>query len=689
MANKLINFALAKSIYSEKRNYLETFSPFILKVLHEKNSRLALSEVDDILRLEYDLKIPINTLKSILSILYNSNLINLDKTNKNYSSMILPRGIEYSNSSIDSERNIRRKLQSFWTEFVNFANKRYGANYEANLDEKQVFEFFNANIIQLIEYAFGKSLEGVIRNDNSTFEKHFSHFICEIERERVDIYDIFQEILKGYILWNEIANKENVEKETDFNNLAIYLDTNYLISLLGLDSPFAVKSAKQLYELLRRSPKIILKVLTITLDEIKRLLQDYKIRKNNYFDIPVNDVYYFLHTNLYDDAKIDLFVSSLIVKCGELGITVEEVQILEPSKLGNGDKKIYEELYKNSMDINAKELKNHKKEETIHLSTIHDVTAISYIKKKRGVWPQNLENSKAIFLTSSTRLDGIIKDKISNNSFPETILDLTLTNILWLKNPANDVGCSVQQIISIHSKNLFINHGVWKRFINTVQELQEEERINNNEYAYLISNNQTTKEFLKKSKPADVTPQSVLELLDKIYTEDALEKQELKEKGRQIMQQAEEISQTKKAISSLQSRLDKTSNQLQKERKEKEDLKLKSDQLSDQVQNISIEREKAKRNLLLKQYVENKLNEFKKEALIILNYFCGAILLYLIALLFTEKTISIVISSIIVFIAGVFVNKASNKKYIKTFIRVFRKKHFIELLNKEWNELNP
>ena len=125
MPNKLVNFALAKSIYSEKKNYLDTFSPFVLKVIFENAKTLTISQVDDFIRKEYDLKIPIYTLKSILSMLANEKLINLDKSKKEYSSRILERGNKFANDYIESEKNIKRKLQKFWREFTSFAQNKY------------------------------------------------------------------------------------------------------------------------------------------------------------------------------------------------------------------------------------------------------------------------------------------------------------------------------------------------------------------------------------------------------------------------------------------------------------------------------------------------------------------------------------------------------------------------------------
>lgn len=678
MSNRLVSFALAKSIYCEKKNYLDTFSPFILKVLSEGNHPQTLNQIDNSLIKFYDLKIPVNTLKSILSLLNNHKLITLEKFRKEYRSTITKDGQEFVERSTESERHINRRLQEFWNSFVIFAKDKYKIDYQGQDLEKIVIAFINDNIIDLISYTLDSGAGNLLKSNNNKFDQHFSHFIFDIEKNNSALFSIFQEILKGSILWNEIATKSNVEKETEFGNLTLYLDTNYLVSLFELDSPFATKAAKQLFDLLRRNNKLILKVLTITLDEIKRLLIEYKRQRNNYYDIPVNDVYYFLRKNNYDDAKIDLLIANLVKKCREYGIGVDEIAPLDLSKANDTERDLYDELYRGNMSTASKSNTLQRTEESIHQKTLHDVSVILQVQKRRGCWPQSLEDSKVTFLTSSTRLDNFVRKRSKKKgTFPETILDLTLTNILWLKNPANDIGCSIQHIMSIHAKNIFVDHGIWKRFISIVNELKENNDINDEDYAYLISNNQITKDYLNNIEPNKIDHENVLEILNKILASDIIKKEELNEAKNKLKIKDEKIQQMSRNESTLQSRLDKTQYEFEEEKSKSRSMQKELDELKrlfNEKEQAEIKRERIQ--IMVNDEIIKLKSEFKKVFL----YFVGLMilnagLLLLANYLFqTNLVLSIFISAFLLITSGIIINKASSKEYSKLFKLIFMNK---------------
>ena len=681
MSNKLVNFAIAKSIYSERKNYLDTFSPFIIKVVAEQDDVLIIEQVDKTLNDKFEVAIPIHTLKSIFSLLDNKKLIELDKSN-NYSIAITNKGREFYQETIENEKQISRRHSKLIKVFQEFASQRFNAKYELSGIEKDISKYIIDNLLALVYYTFDETDQKLLKADEKEFANHFSEFICNIEVNEPELFETFQELLKGAILWNEITHKDNVEKETEFDELIIYLDSNYVISLFGLESPIRKKGADQLFNLLRRNKKLKIKVYKITLDEITGLLNEYKHYQANYFDIPVDHIFSFLKRKGFDDAGIDLFISNLHKKCEEYGIEIEGSELLKPEKFTNPEKELYENLYQYNTELNKKNLKTQRREIAIHNSTLHDISVVSFIKKRRGNWIKNLEDSKFIFLTSSSRLDRFI-NKIckTNNIFPETVLDVTLTNILWLKNPENDIGCSIQHIINLHSKNYLVDNGIWRKFIATIKELRRKEKIDDQDYAYLISNNQLTFDFLKESEKGKITPSQVLSLRDKIISDQIVTEKQLNISRELLQLKDKELSDEKKHVSSLQSQLDKTKNVVKVEQSDKEKLYEKINELTSRlnVKDYQEGKEKAVQKLIKIELSKIKASFWKS-----IFWWCIILVVAFIAyeMLDSDDTknflgishnVASMIKGILALIILIVTNWIISKNPLKTFKWLFRK----------------
>lgn len=681
MSNKLVNFAIAKSIYSERKNYLDTFSPFIIKVIAEQDKELNIEQVDKILNEKFEVAIPIHTLKSIFSLLSNQKLIDLDKSN-NYSIGITNKGNEFYQETIENEKQISRRHSKLIKVFQEFAFQRFNTKYEISGVEKDISKYIIDNLLALVYYTFDETNQKLLKSDEKEFANHFSEFICNIEVNEPELFETFQELLKGAILWNEITHKENVEKETEFDDLIIYLDANYVISLFGLESPIRKKGADQLFNLLRRNKKLKIKVYKITLDEITRLLNEYKHYQSNYFDIPVDHIFSFLKRKGFDDAGIDLFISNFHKKCEEYGIEIEGSELLKPEKFTSAEKELYENLYQYNTELNKKNLKTQRREIAIHNSTLHDITVVSFIKKRRGSWIKNLEDSKFIFLTSSSRLDRFInKASKTNNIFPETVLDVTLTNILWLKNPENDIGCSIQHIINLHSKNYLVDNGIWRKFIATIKELRRKEKIDDQDYAYLISNNQLTFDYLKVSEKGKITPSQVLDLRDKIISDQIVTEEVLNRSKELLHLKEKELSDVRKHTSSLQSQLDKTKNIVKAEQSDKEKLYEKINELTSRLNLRDYQelKEKEVQKLLIIEMSKIKQSFWKS-----IFWWCIVLVLVFVAYeiidsddIKTYLGISNIVASILkglfAIIAFIITNWIISKNPIKTFKWLFRK----------------
>ncbi len=565
MESLFVNYAFITALYSEKHNFLETFSPFILRVLYNNNAILSIDEIREILKNEYELKIPINTLKTILKALDRNRLVGLDIKNKiEYFACINEKGKKEALSYDTDLKEINRK----YNELIGGLQKYL---LENNIDlspedvQSKTVDYINSNLSKLSLFESNEIVtirDGGIQND---FDFYLTKYIIQIEDNDSKLYSIFQVLVKGSIIKEYISNNESITETEELETLTIYLDANFIISLLEFHHPTINKAAHQLYDLLRSNRKIVLKTFTITLEEIERLLNTFKYIQDNYNpSIPVNSIYYNLKKLQFDDIKIDSLINTLDRRVESLGINIEKVVLMDLSSTSPENKELYKDIYsfKNQLNI-AKPIENQKDENAIHLSALHDSTVISLIKKKRGAWVKVLERSKAIFLTSSYSMDDFCKKQYkTSNNFPEVILDLTLTNILWLKNPNKDITIPLHKLIEVHSKRFIVDQAIWNKFVKVLKELNKDGKIDTEQYATVFSNNQLTLDYLKETDVDEINSEGILTLSKEIeannqWQEGTINKQKnlIEKKDKDIQGLSETINKTKKEIEDLKEKI--------------------------------------------------------------------------------------------------------------------------------------
>lgn len=560
MENLLVHFALAKTFYSEKKNYLETFAPFVLDILASQDKVLSIKDVSEILSNSYQLTIPFHTIQSIIRHLNNKQLIEVTDNNKaNIKFIISEKGTREFWDFQTNEDDVSRKLNKLFVEFNMFVYNKHQVKYELSYVQAEIIRFIRKNLPKLAIFAMN-DFEGE-NGDLSEFDLHCIEFIGEIEQHEPELFTTFNELLRGSILWSEIRKENLNPTEKAFENITIYLDTNFVLSLLELHHPTTNAAAKQLFELLKSNNKITLQVFNITLNEICRLLDAYKRNKNNYSRLQVYHIFFFLKEKGYDDAKIDLLKGDLESILGnKLGIGVSKIDLMDTNNT------IYQDLY-SYMNKNTQ-----KEPDALHYSCLHDATIINKISSKRGAWVAEFEKCKYIFLTSSYWLDKFAKQRHGNsNNFSETILDLTLTNILWLKNPNSELGLSVHHLLAVHSKRLLVDNNIWQKFNKSLKELYKEGKIDENDYARLISKNQITIEFLTSKNHSSFDENSILDLSEQIEESNLHKEQTIVAKETEVQEKSKELQEVKEMLSEFMKNSEENVSQLKNEIKQTKD----------------------------------------------------------------------------------------------------------------------
>jgi predicted nucleic acid-binding protein len=258
-------------------------------------------------------------------------------------------------------------------------------------------------------------------NNEARFVEFFRQFPILFKKIR-DIY--LGSIISCYLEYETVKTSVDIE---------VIFDTNFILSLLDLNSEEAHKTCKTLFDILK-TQGVKLRVMEITISECQHLLE----RKAEYFDkvfmlkkINPEDVYNACDRRNLNRTDLELIASKIEEELNKLGV----ITIPNTTK--------YQNIAKFSSEYESlRKIRNND------FAALHDATAIHYVRDKRGKPIKDFDKVNCWFLNNSSNLNFFHSIKNKGN-LPEAIKAEDLLNILWLSNPNILTSLNSQDLIDI------------------------------------------------------------------------------------------------------------------------------------------------------------------------------------------------------------------------------------------------
>lgn len=234
-------------------------------------------------------------------------------------------------------------------------------------------------------------------------------------------------IIEGYMIANAIYMQIENDNKSTLKNVNCYLDSPFLLRVLGYKTKEENTSSQELFELLKRY-KANICCFNHNFQEIINILMYYKKHIGTfqtstleYFDI-----------NNYNESQIDMIIDSLDDRFKELGIKIVEAPDYTEDKFKYViDEKLLEELLKEHSKIKMVPYNN----ENAIKNDVRSVCSINMLRKGKAA--KKLENCTHIFVTTYYYLKYATKqvmNDIDNLEIGLVIDDLDLTTFLWFKD---------------------------------------------------------------------------------------------------------------------------------------------------------------------------------------------------------------------------------------------------------------
>ena len=395
---------------------IDIFIPLVKKGLHFMNIHKgqykgeSISEIRKIIEEQYSIDIPIPVLKSILKKIANDinkeeKIFELFKDN---SFWIKDYVFEDFDEHIEKSKKEIIVLQDMFKKFCKINNVEYNEN-------SCIIKFIEKNKVSISGYlANTKNTDG----DDFTIAALFVDYF----RKFPQIYDQIRNLYLGSMLTCYL----NYEPANVKMDVTLLLDTNFIISLLDLNTEESTHTCNKLLEIcLKIGYKC--RILKDTLEETKALLM---FKSSNYAKetitryINKEDIYNACERRNLNSVDLDRISDNL-----ENDLLKKEVIVIpHTDKLRNKAK-------------HSTEYSILKKYRNTEKAALHDAMALIYVKEERGKRVKDFEKVNCWFVNNAIShdidnegIDALLNTE-QNDFQPELIKADFLLNILWLSKP--------------------------------------------------------------------------------------------------------------------------------------------------------------------------------------------------------------------------------------------------------------
>jgi hypothetical protein len=490
MNGTLYTYALIRVFYDKGHDYIDSFWPLVLLVLPRERKYLSAEEIQRDVASKYGLNIPQHALSVIATRAKRQGFL----TPHHGSYALTQEGVSHLDS-MEPERDVERRIN----EMVEDASGYLSQKLERVFSRDQVASLMRAFIAEHIElfedfihpesaHELGSTQEPLPREEAALLD-----YFVEVERNRPALFDTLRDLVRGSIISAIIHSESFADATRHFERTQVYLDSNFVFSILGLHHDEFNKPAQELFEIMRAEKGLELRVFDFTIDEIVSVLKAFPSEQHIYLpDIRVASIHSSLKAKGWTPSFARQYILRIEDEISKLGIRITRTKIdLNQYIVENPE--LISKLFK------------YKPEQTARGQN-HDLAAIQQVKEIRGGPVRQLEMARGLFLTSDMRLarynilEGFHKERAT---IAEVVADRVMTNILWLKNPKLLRKLQLGSIIAMHSRHLFIQTDVWRRFFETVRQLRSSGKIDQRDAAILLYD-QRVQDMLRSDRPGEV-----------------------------------------------------------------------------------------------------------------------------------------------------------------------------------------
>lgn len=335
---------------------------------------------------------------------------------------------------------------------------------------------------------------------NSELDFFIGKFILEENEKRSPLMDYIVELVKGYFVTTALyLQAENLDvTHASFSNVTFYLDTRLLLALLGFKSSQENESVQEMVKSLQRNGAK-LACFSYNIEEVENILEAYKQSTVSPRRYPATITLEFFDERGASYTHVDAAQKAFIQRLRNS--QVNEISF-EAALISAGAKDRATGL------LNDDELRSILLEmkPSYNVSTLpDDLAAINTVSRiRRGKRLPNIENCKAVFVTSNPLLVSGTKQLLINHSedvgFPLAITGNDLCVMAWLKDFERSSNLPKMRLLENVLAALTPSKELMDAYFDNVDYLEKQGDLSGDEAALLRMDQFAKKELMELTK---------------------------------------------------------------------------------------------------------------------------------------------------------------------------------------------
>jgi len=539
MNRSIASLALVKAMWDTyRRDYIENFVPFIATLIKKKGyTKIAISDFSYLINDFYDefgLRIPYHPMETILERARKRGIINRKESHW-FPNMNEVNKHDFSDRAIKKEAQVNQIVE----DFIGFCKSRYNISLSDTEALNSLQSFLMSHDLDVL---FASQNNTLLEEIKTTKRARYllNTYINYIKSNNPLLYSYFIEICTGHILANTILYKNDFNNITgSFRKVGIYLDSGYIIRLLGMEGDAYRTAFSELTTALNVQESNLF-IFRHTYDEVQVILQSclHWLNSPQYDSSKASNVLKYFIAEGKSQSDLLQYISTFDEKLLSYKISITPT----PEYSKTPERQIDEtKLRQQILKVYGPYFNEQERSGTID-KDIKSISAIHHLRKVNC--PQTLKTSGQIFITTNKGLayaNKLYEQEECKEKFyvPVCLTDVFVGTIIWMQSPIEWMQINEKKIIADCISALQPDAFFIKKVIDEAKKLKDSGDITQNEYVLVREGLFVQGELMEKSlgDPDAVNTQSVREVLQKVRSDAAEipQKQYIQEKTRNEM----------------------------------------------------------------------------------------------------------------------------------------------------------